>query len=470
MARLIVAGFLLLILGPEMTLRAQDDPCCDKKKEVALAKAAAAAYAPLFYDNNFDYLCDEANTQCYFGDCFKRRCLGDSIVYDIGGQYRLRYHNEHNHRGLGLTGRDDRFLLHRTRLFGNFEWGDMVRVYVEAIDAESNYEDFAPRPIEVNRSDIQNLFADVRLAEIDLGDVWARVGRQELLYGNERLVSPLDWANTRRTFEGAKIFVKGPCWDIDAFWVQPIYPDDHAFDHPDNSQEFMGVYATYKGAKDQTLEFYGLRFLDSDDAAPFDYNTLGSRWLGKRGNWLWELEAAYQFGDVGPADNSAGFYTVGLGRALPDAVWKPTFWAFYDWASGDDIIGTGFHHQFPLSHKYLGWMDLFGRRNIEDLNFQLTASPTSDVKLTAWWHIFHLQNRLDVPYNVVMRPLATLPGGEQDLGQELDLTALWNINARWNLLLGYSHFWRGDFWGTNPSPGLVDADADFYYAQLTWNF
>ena len=88
----------------------------------------------------------------------------------------------------------------------------------------------------------------------------------------------------------------------------------------------------------------------------------------------------------------------------------------------------------------------------------------------AWWHLFHLQNRLDVPYNVVMRPLATLPGGEQDLGQELDLTALWNINARWNVLLGYSHFWRGDFWGTNPSPGLVDVDADFYYAQLTWNF
>jgi hypothetical protein len=35
------------------------------------------------------------------------------------------------------------------------------------------------------------------------------VGRQELLYGAQRLISPLDWANTRRTFEGGKLIWQG---------------------------------------------------------------------------------------------------------------------------------------------------------------------------------------------------------------------------------------------------------------------
>ena len=33
------------------------------------------------------------------------------------------------------------------------------------IDAESNYENFNPRPIEVNRADMQNLFGDLMLYE-----------------------------------------------------------------------------------------------------------------------------------------------------------------------------------------------------------------------------------------------------------------------------------------------------------------
>ena len=86
-------------------------------------------------------------------------------------------------RGLRLTGRDDDFLLHRTRLYFNAEKGDYVRVFAEMIHAESNYENVAPRPIEVNRTDMLKLFADIKLYESCCGELWARVGRQELLYG-----------------------------------------------------------------------------------------------------------------------------------------------------------------------------------------------------------------------------------------------------------------------------------------------
>ena len=63
-----------------------------------------------------------------------------------------------------------------------------------------------------------------------------------------------------------------------------------------------------------------------------------------------------------------------------------------------------------------------------------------------------------------------VPGGSQYLGQELDLTATYNINARMSLLLGYSHFWSGSWFNTNPSALPFRGDADFFYTQYHFNF
>ena len=447
---------------------------CDREKMAKLEKQVIGSHKALFYNNDFSYLFDACYRDWHLGDHLKRRCLGDWGVLDIGGQYRLRHHSERNMRGLGLTGRDDDFLLHRWRLYANTEIGSSLRFYAEMIDAQSNYEEFAPRPIEENRFDMLNLFADARLYDGCRGDLWARVGRQELLYGSQRLVSPLDWANTPRTLEGGKLFWKGEDWDVDAFWVRPMNVRREEFDAPDQSQEFMGVYATTKRWKDRTLDLYWLRYLETDDTlapgvAPFQFDTLGARWQQEYDNWLCEVEAGVQWGEFDRQDHKAGFFTIGGGRKVPNAPWKPVAWIYYDWASGDETLGNGFHHLFPLGHRYLGWMDLYGRRNIEDINFLLTLEPSERIKLFLWHHIFFLQDGDDVPYSVVMTPEAAAPGGSQYLGQELDLALEWTITPRTNLLLGYSHFFSGRFYDTNPTVPF-SGDADFFYTQYTVNF
>ncbi len=445
------------------------DPCCDPAKRKALAKAVAGAYKGLYYDNKFDYLRDPCYNDWHLGESGKRLPVGRFGTFDIGGEYRLRYHGERNMRGLGLTGRDDSFLLHRFRLYANLELGDRFRAYAEGIDAHSNYEVFGPRPIEENRTELQNLFGDVKLWEGGRGDAWARVGRQELLYGAERTVSPLDWANTRRTFEGYNVMWQGRKWDIDAFYVNPISPVNGRLDTPDQSREFWGVYSSYKAWKHTQAEFYFLR-LDESERTPFNFNTFGTRLKAERGVWLGEFEGGYQFGDFGAADHSTGAFTTGLGRKFPGVTWTPALWLYYDWAEGDDVQGNGYHHMFPLSHKYLGFMDLFGRRNIQDLNVLLTAQPRKKLKLLAWWHTFWLQRGDDVPYTVVMTPYVATPGGSKELGQEIDLVAKYKITPRSDILFGYSHFFSGDWFSTNPSPAAFDGDADFYYTQFAMKF
>ncbi len=446
--------------------------CCPDacSKHVAeLNKKAAGAYKNPFYKNDFSYLLDPHYQDWHLGERLKRLSTPLGGVLDLGGQYRMRFHNEQNMRGLGPTGRDDTFLLHRTRLYANWELSPDFRVYVEYLDAVSNYEQFAPRPIEENRSDFINMFAEGTVWENAAGRLRARVGRQEYLYGTQRLVSPLDWSNTRRKFDGFSLLWQGELWDIDGFWTRPVPPDARNFDNPNNSQQFFGVYSAYKGFSNAALEFYYLNFSEDAGAVDFYFNTLGSRLAVDEGCWHLEAEAAYQFGEYGTATHSAGFYTIGLGRDLALIPRKPQLWVYFDWASGDSIQGNGFHHLFPLGHYYLGFMDLFGRRNIQTVNVLYKHNLTKKWRLLLWWYAFWLQRGDDVPYSVTMTPLVTTPGGSKYLGQELDLIVGYRISPRMDVLLGYSYFWAGDFWFTNPS-ATYRGDAHFTYIQWVTNF
>jgi hypothetical protein len=260
------------------------------------------------------------------------------------------------------------------------------------------------------------------------------------------------------------------------FYTHPIPVNKVRFDSPDQSQEFLGMYASYKGIENGGLDLYYLRLAEYHNQratpgnADFYFNTLGARLKGKSGSLLWDFEGAYQFGEFGSDDHSAGFFTLGGGYVCECHCWKPTVWMYYDWASGDDVIGNGYHHLFPLAHKYMGWMDLFGRRNLEDFNILFSVQPTKKLKLLAWWHMFNLQNPGDVPYNVVMQPeYGGVLGRNQYLGQEIDLAAKIAITKRTGLLFGYSHFFAGTFYQTHPG-GLEQADGDFIYTQLHQNF
>ncbi len=433
-------------------------------------KAPPSPYKPVFYDNDFRYLEDPRNTECYFGDLWKRLPVGQMML-DLGGEYRLRQHNEH------ILLRDNDFLLQRTRLYANLQARPWLRLYGEAIDATSSYEDLPPRAIEENRFDALNLFGDVRLWDGQRAEIWFRGGRQELLYGKERLISPLDWANTRRTFDGFKVFARGEKWNVDAFWVRPVplaqhLGNDHNFDHPDTSQEFLGIYLTRKGLTNQTVDLYYLRLAEYDGRPDFDYHTLGARWEGKYENWLAEAEAGYQLGEYGVQDHSAGFYTIGGGRKLVRLPWNMVFWTYFDWASGNDPTarthGT-FNQLFPFGHRYLGFMDIVGRQNIEDLNFQLTVAPWKPIELLVWWHIFHLDQAQDALYDpggAIVRQDPTGAAGT-DVGQELDLLLRWTITPRAEVQFGYSHLFPGDFLRNTPggAPG-----RDFYYTQFTARF
>lgn len=460
-----------------------------KKKKEALQKAVAGAYAPIFYNNNFSYLSNPLYKDHYLGENFKQLDVG-CWKLDLGGQYRMRQHSERQMRSVagpvtafgGLTGVNDDFLLQRTRLFANLVSPDqIVRIYAEGIDAQESFQSSPARIIEQDPADMLNLFADVKLMELGDGDVTIRGGRQELLYGSERLISPLDWANTRRTFQGVKTYWSNKNWSFDAFFTRPVIVDPNGFDSPDYHQEMSGFWLTNRAIKNQTFDFYYLIYRNASSFQPvkdsitnhYLFDTVGSRWQGSKDAWLWDFEGGVQYGtNTDGTAHAAGFWTTGAGYKWEKAKWKPTLWGYYDWSSGSNATGAGngFNQAFPLVHKYLGFMDLYGRSNIETPNVLLTLQPHKKLQLLTWYYYFFLTNGNDTPYNVNSRSFNnTAVPGSRDLGHEIDFVATYTINPRQTLLFGYSHFFTGAYYRTTPGVPTSN-DADFFYTQYQINF
>lgn len=448
----------------------------EKPKKPPAANPAATAFKPVFYDNNFSYLKDPDYHGCCLGDCWKLMpagCCGQYGTVDVGGQVRLRYHHEvgmgQDVAGPGVLRFEDTvhdIMLSRVRLYTNWKANECTRVYVEGIFADVTDDDdtYLPRPIDRNFGDFLNGFIDLTLQE----GTTVRVGRQELLYGAERLISPLDWANTRRTFEGVKLMVAEGDWKVDGFYTYyvPVIPNE--LDEADYQQPFYGVCSTYSGRKNETLDLY---YIGYDNEHPgiitsdFSLHTFGSRLYGSRGNWLYEMEGGVQVGRQSGlgVDQEAGFGTAGLGRKLPNHPWTPTVWFYYDYASGnfggDDF--NRFNQLFPLAHKYFGFIDAVQRSNIEAPNVLLTMKPHKKWDFLMWYWYFMANSSADIVPSIGGTPPQSL--ARTHFGDELDLLAKYAISPRSSVLFGYSHFWRGN-------KILAPEDADFFYTQWEVNF
>lgn len=435
------------------------------------------SHKSVFYDNDFAYLEDpNYHGQC-LGDCLKLMQVGDCGQYgtlDIGGQTRLRYHREvgmgQDISGPGVLRFEDTehdILLSRMRLYGNWKATDSTRVYIEGIFAEVTDDNgtYLPRPIDVNCGDFLNAFIDYDLD----ADLTVRIGRQELLYGAERLISPLDWANTRRTFEGVKLMYAANDWRVDGFYTHFVPVKPFELDQADYAQPFYGVYSIYAGWENKTLDLYYIGYDYNFAGAPivtdFSLDTMGSRLFGTNGDWLYEFEGGVQFGRQSGLfqDQDASFATGGIGRKYPKHPWTPTLWVYYDYASGNFPGGdfNRFNQLFPLGHKYFGFIDAVQRSNIESPNVLLTMSPTKKWDFLMWYWYFLANSGTDIVPSLGGTPVQST--SRTHFGDELDLLAKYKYSPRTNILFGYSHFWRGD-------KILAPKDADFFYTQWEMNF
>jgi hypothetical protein len=431
-----------------------------------------------FYEADFRYLDDPKNQQHDWLDPIKRIHCGDDWLLSLGGEERIRYMNEVSSR---LTGKFNDYILDRTRLYADLWYKDLFRVYVEFLDAQSFGQDLAPLAIDIDRSDLLDAFVELKLAELGGSPLYVRVGRQEMYYGSQRLISPLDWANTRRTFEGIKGYWHSEDLDVDAFYMKPVQVFQNRFDAADANRQFAGFTTEYRPNKSQAIDLYYL-YLDTDlplraklppsGRGGQNINTIGARYVGDMDKkLLWDFEGAYQFGDRVNDSIYAGMATAGLGYHCVDTPLNPTFWVYYDFASGSDhgvFQGGTFNQLFPFGHFYFGFLDVVGRQNIQDLNLHAYVYPANWIATGLQAHFFYLDSGKDALYSAggaVERSSAKGNAGVH-VGDEIDLTTNFHLTTHQDVLVGYSVLFAGEFirkTGPATSPQL-------FYVQYSYKW
>ena len=407
---------------------------------------------------------------------------GGSFYASLGGQVRARSEVVDDFMLTDSPLNEDAFELVRVLLHADVHLGPHLRAFVEGKHAMA-FDRALPggrRPLDHDEIEVQNAFGELALGGAGPVGLTARVGRQELLLGSQRLVSPLDWTNTRRTFEGFRATVRVKSVAVDGFLTRPVTVDTVELNERDPATTFWGVaLRPVAPAAALAWELYGLA-LAYDGAAPlWGYSgehervTVGGRLTGALGSPLtrFDLEGGWQTGTLGDRDVSAWFMATDLTRSFPTVPLQPAATLGFDYASADadradGTIGT-FHQLFPLGHAYAGFMDLLGRQNLIEARGVVTAAPTAALSARASVHRFMRADVGDAAYNVgggVLRPAL---GSERTIGTELNLTSGYQLSRYARIELGYGHFWPGAFM-TGSAAGAVG--SDWGYASTAFTF
>lgn len=469
----------------------------------AVSPATPAPYTLVRWNEDYSFLKNSPKTDIF--DSIKYIPLGpDDWYVSLGGQYRYRYEyfNNLNFSPAGLAQDEDGYHLNRILLHADFHLGENFRVFVQGKSSMEDGRDGGPRPVDADEADIQQLFVDGKFSLGGTDSVTLRFGRQDLLYGAQRLISPLDWVNTRRTFEGAKGSVVLGNQTIDLFWVRPVDINKEQLNDGDGQTSFAGVYDTislpevFKGGGTK-LDLYGLALNRTNarfavnaaatvPARDEDRYTLGVRFASTPKPFDFDVEADYQFGTFGNQDISAWSIAAEGGYTLAACPATPRLYLGFDAASGNDNGNNGtfgtFNQLFPLGHAYFGYIDAIGRQNIIDLHPGVEITPIENarfakkVTLRTDYHLFWRENENDAVYTVaagagqspvsagVLR--AASGSNEKYIGSELDLLLNWQVDRHLLLYGGYSHFFAGDFIQETGA----SKDIDFAYMALVFTF
>ncbi len=405
---------------------------------------------------------------------------GDAYV-SIGGHMRARLEAWDGFDFGAPTPDDDAFVLWRLALHADVHFNDNIRAFVEGKSALATTRELpgGRRTLDVDTLALEQAFVDVKLDLADDVSLTVRPGRQVFSFGKQRLVSPLPWANTLRRWDGISAVLDAWDWQFTPFWSQFVPVRKHDFNQADAQTEFYGIYAT--GAVHGTNANADVYFLGLDRDGPVTFNgtigseqryTIGGRVFGNTGDsgFDYDVEAAYQFGEVGAGDISAYMFATQLGYTAANFWSAPRFFIGFDYATGDDASGGDvetFNPLFPLAHAYYGFGDFVGRQNAIDFNFGATLKPLDKLTLGASVHALFLENDNDALYNAggaVVRPAT--PGASKDIGIELDFTASYAFDRHLTALAGYSHIFAGDFLSDTGS----SSDLDFLYLQVQFTF
>lgn len=381
------------------------------------------------------------------GPSLKFLPLSKTVYVSFGAEARYEYAAFNNEDWGKVDAGHNNFLLQRYDLHADLHIGNNVRIFGQLRSALENGRKAGPRPIDEDQLNVQNLFADVSINK----HLTVRAGRQEIDYGSGRLISVREGPNARLYFTGGKLMYSSGRLSVDGFVLMADSTHTGVCDNKSTRQiNLWGMYAKLIIPASGNLDFYYLGI--QREAATFEEgtanehrHTIGTR-LWKYGTgFIYNVEAAWQFGKFGQGVIRAWTASLDLGYAFK----KLSVNLRNDYISGDKKAADGTLQTFnPLYPKggYFGFDPQVGPVNLIDLHpyvtFALLKNLTLQTDVVFNWR-YSLQDGIYRPGGTFNLPGAT--SKKRYTGTAWLASMVYNLNKYISMNTGIQYFKTGAF-------------------------
>ena len=372
----------------------------------------------------------------------------------VRGEFRERMEG---FDGLGFNRtRDDLYWLSRFRFNVTATASKHLSFQAQVQDARVASKTVGPTGAPFRAPfDLRQGFVDIGAAS---GPLTLRAGRQEMVYGDQRLIGHVSWLNAARSFDGARATIRTGAFSVDAFATSVVRIMPEEFDRSGAGNRFAGVYATTtRLLKNGTVEPYLLWKRDVNlpseisGVGTLQHTTFGVRMAGRLPARLdYNIEMAGQRGSHGVEDVRAWAGHWQLRESLPGrGAIKLT--GEYNYASGDEDPADGvrgtFDQLYPTPHDKYGLADQIGWKNLHHARAGVEVTPIRALPMTANYHSWWLAERRDAIYAAGSGSLARVITGaaSRHVGQEIDLQVARAITPQIQVAGGYAHIFTGAF-------------------------
>ncbi|MCM0667635.1 alginate export family protein [Flavobacterium tyrosinilyticum] len=368
----------------------------------------------------------------------------------FGAENRTQYQYFENENWDENLKDNNGFLLNRTLFYGDLKVGNSFRLFSQ-LQSSVGISRENPNPIEENPLDLHQLFIDVNFRNIKF-----RIGRQELYYGSQRLISVREGPNSRQAFDAMKITFNKKNFSADAFYSYHVKNRFGNFnDKIGDDTKLIGFYSLLSEIKYvNNVEIYLLNLQKSKSAfntfsGSENRNTVGFRIFGNQSNWFYDIEAAYQFGRFERKNIKAWTFSVNnyYSYSIKKSIQKIGLKAEY--ISGDKIQTNQsletFNPLFPRG-AYFGLASLIGPSNLIDVHPFLECQLTRKLFFNMDYDVFWRASSSDAIYQPNVSILFDSSGSSSKrIGNQLGASFNYEFNKYLIFTIEGTWFKSGNF-------------------------
>jgi hypothetical protein len=287
-------------------------------------------------------------------------------------------------------------------------------------------------------------FLEARSTE--LNPSFARIGRQEISWGDGRLLGTSNWMLVPRSIDAVRARLVVRQFDVEAFAAILAPPGSVP---PEYAEQTTASNTGGGGSSGTGVQLYGLkaafhlepllhfeatglariaRIPLPTTLSPSDTYVIDGRVFGERAGWSYAAEFAYELGKIAIVDTQPSIASWGAtARVDWQTTWplRPKLALLGSYATGDDGSKPGTLRTFdpilPDARAGLGQMGLYCWSNILDGALTVTAAPTDEIRVMLGYHYLALAEPGGTWFSASLAPVGQNAANTAAfLGHEID--------------------------------------------------